>query len=191
MSIDREKFYVAVRKTIFHAMTQAQVDGCNAILDEAEHRSLDLRFLAYMLATAFWETAQTMQPVREIGQGHGKAYGRLDPVTRKVYYGRGLVQLTWKANYAKMAAICLADLVNNPDQALQLDIAVKIMFKGMERGTFTGKKLSDYAHAEGFDYLGARHIINGTDKAAPIANVARKFYAALKFNYFGDKLNIK
>src|ERR1700712_3637391 len=114
---DRKTFFDAVRP-VFGTMTQAEVDGCAAILTEAERRALgDTRFVAYILATAFWETGRTMQPVREIGQGRGRAYGIADPVTHQVYYGRGLVQLTWKANYAKMAAVCALDLVADPDRA--------------------------------------------------------------------------
>ena len=35
----------------------------------------DLRWLAYMLATTFHETARTMQPIEEYGKGKGKTYG--------------------------------------------------------------------------------------------------------------------
>ncbi|WP_246725656.1 hypothetical protein [Beijerinckia sp. L45] len=79
------------------------------------------------------------------------------------------MQLTWKANYEKFAAICLSDLVNKPDLALQLPMAVTIMFEGMERGLFTGKKLADYFHVGKADWINARRIINGTDKASTIA----------------------
>jgi hypothetical protein len=33
----------------------------------------------YILATDFWETGRTTQPVREIGQGKGKSYGAPHP----------------------------------------------------------------------------------------------------------------
>lgn len=51
------------------------------------------------------------------------------------------------------------------------------MVDGMEAGRFTGKKLSDYLPG---DYVNARRIINGTDKAEQIAGYARQFEAALK-----------
>ncbi|WP_158810126.1 glycoside hydrolase family 19 protein [Beijerinckia sp. L45] len=181
ISFDRKTFFDAVRSAVFHGLAAAQVAGCEALLAEAERREVtDLRFIAYMLATSFWETGRTMQPVREIGQGRGKAYGVADSATHQVYYGRGLVQLTWKANYVKMATVCGVDLVADPDRALQLDVAVKILFEGMLRGLFTGKKLGDAFNADLTDWVGARRIINGTDQAHTIAVVAQQFSTALR-----------
>jgi putative chitinase len=177
---DRKAFFDAARPIFLH-LSVAQVAGCEAILAEAERRqTVDPRHLAYMLATAFWETARAMQPVREIGEGRGHAYGVADAETHQVYYGRGLVQLTWKANYAKMAAICAVDLVADADRALDLAVAVEILFEGMLRGLFTGKKLADYLNADRTDWVGARRIVNGTDQAHTIAVFAQQFDAALR-----------
>jgi hypothetical protein len=35
-----------------------------------------------------------MQPIEEYGKGRGMPYGKPDPTTGQVYYGRGFVQLT-------------------------------------------------------------------------------------------------
>ena len=59
----------------------------------------DPRQRAYVLATAWHETAHTFQPVREIGQGRGRPYGKPGHLGQ-IPYGRGYVQLTWEANYA-------------------------------------------------------------------------------------------
>jgi len=131
-----------------------------------------------MLGTAYHETAQTMQPVPEIGKGRGRAYGA--QVDGKVYYGRGYVQLTWRSNYEAMSKVVGEDLVADPDLALQPDIAAKVMFYGMEHGSFTGKKLADYFDGAKSDWLHARRIINGMDRAAQIALYAREFYQALR-----------
>ena len=53
----------------------------------------DLRWLAYILATDYHETAYTMQPIEEYGKGAGYDYGEPDPVTGEIYFGTGLVQL--------------------------------------------------------------------------------------------------
>jgi len=179
MMMDRTKFFPRARSTVFRGyMTQPQVDGLNALLDAWDASGLtDSRYLAYMLATAYHETAATMQPVPEIGKGRGRAYGV--KVDGKVYYGRGYVQLTWRSNYAAMSPIVGADLVSDPDLALKPDIAAKVMFYGMEHGTFTGKKLADYFNVHITDFLNARRIINGMDRAAQIAVYAREFYAAI------------
>lgn len=171
-----------MRSLLFEGkLKQTQVDGLNEILDEweAAHAKKDDRFLAYMLATTYHETDKTMQPIEEYGKGKGKAYGKPDPVTGKTYYGRGYVQLTWKENYRKMGAEIKLDLVNNPDSALTNPAATKILFSGMLKGMFTGKKLADYFNGSTEDWVNARRIINGKDKANLIASHARKFYMAI------------
>lgn len=177
--IDRKKFFDAIRRSPFPgALQPGQVEGITLILNEWEKRRLtDLRHLAYMLATTKWETANTMQPIREYGRGEGKRYGV--PVNGKVYYGRGFVQLTWEFNYKRMGELIGIDLINYPDRAMDPAIATKILFEGMIRGTFTGKKLADYFGSGVSDWTNARRIINGTDKAEQIADIARKFYSAM------------
>lgn len=182
--INREHFYTTVRGNLFHGkLKQSQVNGMNAILDEWEksYANADDRFLAYMLATTFHETATTMQPIEEYGKGKGLAYGKPDAATGKTYYGRGYVQLTWKTNYEKFAKLLKVDLVNSPELALSPDIATKILFIGMTRGLFTGKKLADYFDGAKEDWTNARRIINGTDKAPLIAGYGRSFYSAISY----------
>ena len=171
--MDRKEFYSEMRRTLSKgALIQPQVDGIEAILDEWEERDLhDLRWLAYILATAWHETAYTMQPIEEYGKGRGKAY--------PPYYGRGHVQLTWQANYKAMSNMLGIDLVSKPEMALDMQTSIKIMFDGMIRGMFTGKGLADYFNAD-TDWINARRIINGTDAAKEIARHAMHFYEALQ-----------
>ena len=80
--INRQKFFTGVRPIFGGAMTQTQVEGCEAILYEWEKRKLtDLRQLAYMLATCFWETARTMQPIYE--RGPRKYFDMYEPPSKK------------------------------------------------------------------------------------------------------------
>lgn len=181
--IDRKHFYDYVRSHLFRgAMAQSQVDGMSVILkywesNPAEYN--DLRWLAYILATDFHETAQTMQPIPEYGHGRGYAYGRPDPATGQVYYGRGLVQLTWKENYEKFGQLLHLDLLRHPDLALELGPATEIIFYGMINGSFTGRKLADYFNSQTCDWVHARQIVNGMDRAELIAGYGRQFYAAI------------
>jgi hypothetical protein len=180
--IDRDAFFARARANPFGGrFAQSQIDGLNVLLDgwEARPDLTDLRWLAYMLATAKHETAHTMQPIEEYGKGHGRAYGARDPVTGEVYYGRGYVQLTWKANYARMAALIGVDLVYHPELALEPKIAATIMFEGMKGGLFTGVGLSRYFGDALDDPVNARRIINSTDRAEEIAAIHRPFLAAL------------
>jgi len=178
--MDRSKFFPRARSTVFRGyMTQPQVDGLNALLDAWDASGLtDSRFLAYMLATVYHETSATMQPIEEYGRGRGRPYGAVQPNGR-VYYGRGYVQLTWPNNYKVLGEALGVDLYDDPDLALKPDIAAKIMFYGMVHGTFTGKKLADYFNVHITDFLNARRIINGMDRAAQIAVYAREFFAAI------------
>jgi hypothetical protein len=180
--MDRAEFFAAVRLSLFGGrLSAAQVQGIEAILDEAVKRAIRLEWLAYILATAFHETAQTMQPIAEYGKGKGKKYG-VKGKYGQVPYGRGFVQLTWDENYEKADKELGLNgaLLKNFDLALQLDIATAILFAGMEEGWFTGKKLSDYIHDAVVDYVNSRRIVNGTDRATMIATYAREFEVALE-----------
>jgi putative chitinase len=191
--INRKHFFDAVRESLFNGtFTQPQVEGMDAILDKWEAQQLtDLRWLAYMLATAYHETAKTMQPIDEYGKGKGYKYGKkikrsgiAYTLPDKLYYGRGYVQLTWYENYETMGRLLGVDLLNNPELALHPNIAAEIMFEGMTKGNshfgdFTGRSLENYLNDKKEDWVNARRIINGTDKAELIAGYGKKFYQAL------------
>lgn len=211
--MNRSAFYGAVRTSLFGGkLSQSQVDGMEAILDEFGRQSIPLDQAAYMLATAYHETARHMQPVMEtrrpdetVNPTVDVAIARLEaswkagklPWVKTAYWrkngkgrsylGRGLPQLTHEANYAKMGPLVGADLVNNPDLALDPKIAVKIMIVGMTKGVFTGKDMDDYldgvdeADAEDLrEYTNARYVVNGKDRAVDIGRIALKMEAGLK-----------
>src|SRR5438874_495600 len=187
-TIDRKSFFASIRSKLFTGkMSQSQCDGIEAILKEWEARKLtDLRWLAYMLATAFHETAKTMQPIEEYGKGAHYDYGKKLKRSRKpyaspnqLYYGRGLVQLTWFENYEQFGELLKIDLLNNPQLACTTYVAVKIMFEGMLKGLFTSHRLEMYFNDKLTDWLTARTIINGMDKAAAVALYGKIFYKAL------------
>jgi predicted chitinase len=87
---------------------------------------------------------------------------------------RGYVQLTWKANYAKYGQILGIDLVNKPELACLPNVALFVLVHGFKTGSFTGKKLSDYVNSQKVDFVNARRVINGLDKAQKIADMASK-----------------
>lgn len=187
--MDRTVFFDMIRSAI-GPLSQDFVDGTEALLDEGEARAMRLEHQAYVLATAYHETAATMQPIAEYGKGQGKAYLTYydSSKTKKcIYkpqdaYGRGFVQLTWEANYERADRECGLGgaLVANFDLAMDMDIASKIIFGGMAAGWFTGKKLADYINDAGVDYYNARRIVNGTDRADQIAHYAKGAEKALR-----------
>lgn len=186
--LDRDYFFKEIKVKLLHTMTQSQVDGLNALFNtwDKYFSSQPLEFLAYCLATAYHETTFTLQPIKEYGLGHGHSYGSAVGPYHKSYYGRGDVQLTWIANYEKAEKILnktynlSLNLVKEPDSALNPEIAALILFQGEIEGWFTGKKLSDYFGHGKENAVGARHIINGTDKATTIARYYTSFNHSVK-----------
>lgn len=189
--INRDDFFFHIRAELFNGMTQPQVNGCNAILDAWEkwQPGVDLRFVAYAFATAYHETAATMQPIEEYGRGRGHAYGLPVGKYHQIYDGRGFVQLTWEPNYqnatrhlrARGVLTAGQDLDVTPKLALELPIAGAILVFGSLEGWFTGKKLADYFSATADDAVNARRIINGVDCASAIAGYHDHFLRALSF----------
>lgn len=200
--IDRNAFFATVRASLFtkHPM-QSQVDGLTILLDGWEKRGGgDRRCLAYALATAYHETAYTMQPIDERG---GDAYferrygpegdnpararrmGNIAAGDGARYHGRGFVQLTWRRNYALMSQRLTfqtgvpVDLEARPELALRPDYAAEILYTGLEEGVFTGKRLADYFTGKTSNWRAARRIVNGLDHAEDIAGYAHAFAAAL------------
>ena len=84
-------------------------------------------------------------------------------------------------NYKKMSLVAGVDLVKYPDRALDLTNAIPIMFVGMKQGIFTGKKFADFFNKGKEDWVNARKIINGLDKAQLIASYAKKYYGAISY----------
>jgi hypothetical protein len=201
MPFVRKAFFDAVRVSLFGGvLKRRQVAGLTAILDRGESdAALDDRWLAYMLATAHHETGRTMQPVREtFAASDARAivlldsafeHGRLPSVSApywrrdaegKSWLGRGLVQLTHRVNYEKMALATGIDLVSRPDRAMEMAVAVDILFTGMQAGAFTGRRLGQYFSEDKEDWTGARRIINGRDRAALVAGYGRRYLAAIR-----------
>ena len=140
---------------------------------------------AYVLATAYHETAHTMKPVREYG---GETY-----LKKKKYYpyvGMGYVQLTWDYNYKKASDKLGVDFLKNPKLLLESKYAAPIIVVGMVEGWFTGKKLSDYITLNTSDFTSARKIVNGLDKAELIADYAKQYDKLLKDIGYGEQMPV-
>lgn len=191
--MELDKFYNTIRKTM--TLTNENVRGFDLILSEAEKRKVLINDLAYILATTWHETAARMHPIAEYGKGKGRKYG-VKGKYGQVPYGRGYVQLTWDFNYEKAdKELKLGGrLLKNFDLALHPDIAIPILFVGMEQGWFTGKKLRDYIDEidesdleDSREYEDGRRIINGVDKKKLIATYALLFEKALKAARYGLK----
>lgn len=177
---------------------------------ESESPAADDRWLAYMLATAYHETGTKMVPVEEnlrysasrllvvfpsrfssLAEANKFAY-QPEKIANRVYSsrlgngneasgdgwkfrGRGLVQITGRTNYKKFG------IEGTPDKALETPGALTMLFKGMEKGLYTTHKLGDYFKGSTEDWVNARKIINGLDRAMDIAKYGRAYYAAISY----------
>lgn len=188
MKFDRKAFFDGVKDRIDPTLNQDQVDGLEFLLEafENEPRWSDIRKIAYAFATIFHETAGTFQPIHEYGTKDyfnkrynpntevGKSLGNTKAGDGAKYAGRGFVQLTGRKNYARY------QMEDSPDDVMAPKVAFKILTDGMFNGTFTGKYLSLYINDKQCDYVAARRIINGQDKAGLIAGYAKSFEKILK-----------
>lgn len=149
------------------------------IISDAMDAGLSLPQTAYVLATAFWETNRTMQPVEEAYYLGSRAEAYRRRLRYYPWHGRGFAQLTWESNYIRAGAALDVDLISDPGRAMEPAIASKVLVIGSRDGWFTGKRLSHYITSSGADFVGARRIINGTDCAAQIAEIAEDYLEAL------------
>jgi hypothetical protein len=197
MIINPDNFFKTYREAFGERLNQSQVDGLNDLIKffKFTPKCPALNQAAYMLATIKHECANTWLPIEE--RGTAAYFDKYDPPTKIAkrlgnkkrgdgitYKGRGYVQITGRANYAKMnAALKIPEalnLIQHPKNALQPALSFEIMVYGMTKGTFTGKKLDDYINHVTTDYKNARRIINGMDDADLIAGYAEKFEVILK-----------
>lgn len=210
--LDRAVFYDRVRRPLFDGkMTASQVDGMNAILDEWEknwREKTPVPQFSYVLATPWWETAKTMQPIAEYGNpayftkmydirgarpAKARELGNIYPGDGVKFRGMGLVQSTGRNNARRCTKRLRElgiidqsiDFEQTPTLLMQPRYAIPILFIGMEEGWFTGKTLDQNIDNavdgdEHADFLKARRIINGSDRAEKIASAADVFLKALK-----------
>ena len=201
----KKAFFDFVRESLFSgSLSQTQVNGMEAVLDYwgSNHADKPRSYLAYILATAFIETAYTFKPIQERGGNNylkrmydvtgsrpdlARKYGNTEPGDGIKYAGKGLVQLTWKANYQQQSHKLGVDLVNHPELMLDLGTSVTVLVEGMLDGDFRGVKLGNYLSG-GVDesnlwqsFVLCRNVINANlDNADSYADAAMLFYNALK-----------
>ncbi|NTG00177.1 hypothetical protein G6L30_08590 [Agrobacterium rhizogenes] len=207
--MDHAKFFAAVRSSLFGGrLSTNQVNGMSAILDAWEAKPFDARWLAYMLATTYHETDNTMCAISEnlnySAAGLLATFPKYFTAAQAVAYAHQPQRIANRAYASRMGNGSEASgdgwryrgrglvqitgrdnyakygIADDPDKALDPAKAVEILFDGMTSGRFTGKKLSDFFSAAVTDWTGARKIINGTDRAIDIAGYAKKFVAAIE-----------
>ncbi len=178
--------YVTISTKLFNGkMSASQKQGIDILV--AAGSALSKEALAYVLATAYHETAATMQPIEEYGKGRNRTYGHKVKYSGKpyndtahVYYGRGYTQNTWYENYEKLSKANNRgwDFLNHPELLLQAEPSAWATIYAMTTGLYTGKKLGHYFNAEVKDPINARRIINGLDCTYKIQGYYDIFFQA-------------
>jgi putative chitinase len=121
------------------------------------------------------------QPQKLANKVYAGRLGNDGPDDGWLYRGRGLAQITGKDLYRRLSKLVGIDLVANPDAALEVGVAAKILVVGLMQGLFTGKKLADYITPAKADFKGARATVNADGKAngQKIADYAVTYLNAL------------
>lgn len=161
------------------------------LIEAGRERGLLRNQMAYVLATAYHETAHTMKPVNEKGSAAYLKSKKYWP-----YIGRGYVQITWRENYVKAGKVFGVDFVAKPELLLKPEYAAPIIIEGMVEGWFAGDdkgrhKLSRYITLQKSDFKNARRIVNGMDKADLIAGYAREYDMQLLADGYGVEQVVK
>lgn len=113
-----------------------------------------------------------------------------------LFRGRGGVQITGRENYRRMGTILKLPLETKPDLALDPKVSSRILIEGMLRGVslkgdFTGVSLEDFFKGSRDDAIGARRIVNGTDRAKLIAGYHEAFLDDIKRAVAAAKRGVK
>jgi putative chitinase len=201
MAINRKVFFDGIRSGPFPGkLNKSQVDGITPIIDVFERLKLtDPQWLAYILATVFHETGQRMVPVREgFASTDAQARAAVASLYRKgrirrdyaipshgfSWFGRGRVQNTHYENYLALEQRLGHPFTTNPSLLLDPIIDAEVTVIGHVEGIWAGDskgrhKLSRYFNKTISDPIGARRIVNGTDKAVLIAGYHKQFHSDL------------
>lgn len=204
--MDKAKFFTSVRSSLFAGkLSTEQVKGIEAVLDEWSGG--DVRWLAYILATAHHETGARFAPVQENLNYSAKRLTQVWPsrfptiaaatpyannpraLANKVYGGRmGNTGPDdgWLYRGRGLVQITGKDnyakygLASDPDSASAVDTAAHIIVDGMVNGRFTGLALKDFFGLKTDNPTGARKIINPDSNGAKVAAEYRHYLTALK-----------
>lgn len=186
MNLPNEKaFYDVARLTLFSGkIVTVQFNRLQTLMTEAlAAPGMTAEMLAYILATAHWET-DLFTSMEEYASGEayeGRAdLGNTETGDGRRFKGRGYVMTTGRKNYAWASQVSGVDLLADPARAADPEIAARLIVDGMLTGAFTGKGLGFYINGNKADFVGARAVVNGVDRAETIASIAERYLVAIR-----------
>lgn len=147
----------------------------------------DLKCLAYILATADYETNRTFRPIVDKSKGKAERYGTMEKLNGnkyskpiQLYYRRGILPMIWYENYQNISKKSGIDVLNFPEKLMDISISIQILVDGMMKGWFTGQKLEDYLSADKSNWTKARKVVCKSENAQIIKFLGISYYKALK-----------
>lgn len=197
MIIPNEKaFYDTARLTLFSGkLSQVQVDRLATLLQEVvETPGVLVQQGAYMFATAHHETDGFIA-MEEYASGEAyegrQDLGNTEKGDGRRFKGRGFPHLTGRRNYEWASRVTGQDMIADPSLASDARLSARLLVDGMLSGSFTGIGLGRFINADKCDFINARKVHNGLDKAEMIADRAERYLVALRAGLEVPKDDIK
>ncbi|MCP4227694.1 MAG: hypothetical protein GY773_30490 [Actinomycetia bacterium] len=153
------------------------------LLNICQREQLSIPQTAYLLATVHHESKMGLWM---LDHASGWAYegryhlGNIESGDGPRFRGRGYIRIVGRRQYTAWEKHLRLPLTAEPDLVTKPSIAAEIAVQGMKWGRFTGERLADFVNDGGTDYVGARRVINGNDRAGSVASKARRYEAALR-----------
>lgn len=186
LNIQNEKaFYDTARLTLFAGkLSQVQFSRLSVLLEAAaSYDDVTPARLAYILATAHWETDR-FNAMEEYASGaayEGRSdLGNVQPGDGVRFKGRGFPHLTGRRNYEWGSVTSGFDLVADPSLASDPAISASLLVIGQLTGYFTGVGLGKFINDHRIDFINARKVHNGLDRAETVADIAERYLGAIR-----------
>jgi hypothetical protein len=160
---------------------QAAPQIARLLLELNNQAVTDANHIAYVLASAHHESGMgAAMTEHDSGQRYeGRAdLGNTQAGDGPRYRGRGFVQITGRSNYTRYSRLMNEDMVNHPERAADPDVSARFTVDGMVNGTFTNLTggIARFNRPEGaYDFVHARQLVNGMDRAEAIAIIAGQY----------------
>ena len=168
-----------------------------------EYVGLQITELAYILASAHWEShyggpndIMMWEDLSEYPNRYEylESLGNIYEGDGRTFRGRGFIHITGRNAYTEMQRVFGVNLTQYRDDdtgpelvATDFELSAEISVYGMVNGTFSTRKLSDYIIPPcDYDFIGARAIVNGNDNAEVIAEIAQGYWQILESYAVGE-----
>ena len=174
-------------------MTKASVESAKVHGTANEHaeriiticrrEQLTIPQTAYVLATVRHESKMGLWMLDQASGWAFEGRHHLGNVRRgdgPRYRGRGYIRIVGRRAYAAWEQELGLPLVAEPDRVTEPDVAAEIAVLGMKWGRFSGVPLSEHVNEGSIDYVGARRVVNGQDRAILVSRYAREYEAQLR-----------